>query len=371
MKGTRMKYLLFIVLLVAILITAGCVGGNKETVVTPTQQIVYVTVTATPTLTPSDPFVGTWEFTKFSGKIDQFTINEDGSYTRVYTDGSKTTGKWRLNGTDQGTNQYRLEDNTDGYLVPFFYTPTNDTVYVKIASMGSIFSEELEYYNEIYYRPGKNPILPSRYSSEPIVGTWETKPYESRGLPKYQDILHIFTFKPDGTFYTIDENMKEWDGFWRKINDNSYGIKYIEGVSEIDEPLVYISQTNTLTQEDSITHKQIIYRRSYSTPTTQKTVIPTHTPTQLSSSGSTHLSGRGDDVKSFTATGSGLRIFTMSHTGAHNFAVVLKDSGGNYITLLANEIGSYSGKKSERLTSGTYYLDITADGAWTIDISSM
>jgi hypothetical protein len=61
----------------------------------------------------------------------------------------------------------------------------------------------------------------------------------------------------------------------------------------------------------------------------------------------------------------------MSHTGSHNFAVVLKDSGGNYVTLLANEIGSYSGKKSERLTSGTYYLDITADVSWTINISSM
>ena len=24
----------------------------------------------------------------------------------------------------------------------------------------------------------------------------------------------------------------------------------------------------------------------------------------------------------------GLRVFTMSHTGSHNFAVVLKDSGG-------------------------------------------
>ena len=56
MKDTGMKYLLFVVLLVAILITAGCVGGNKETVVTPTPQIVYVTVLVTPTptiITPS------------------------------------------------------------------------------------------------------------------------------------------------------------------------------------------------------------------------------------------------------------------------------------------------------------------------------
>jgi len=48
-----MKYLLFNVLLVAVVIAAGCVGGNKETVVTPTPtpQIVYVTVLVTPTPT--------------------------------------------------------------------------------------------------------------------------------------------------------------------------------------------------------------------------------------------------------------------------------------------------------------------------------
>jgi tetratricopeptide (TPR) repeat protein len=50
-----MKYLLFIVVLVAVVITAGCVGGNKETVVTstPTPQIVYTTVLVTPTPTTS------------------------------------------------------------------------------------------------------------------------------------------------------------------------------------------------------------------------------------------------------------------------------------------------------------------------------
>ena len=44
-----MKYLLFIVLLVAVLVTAGCVGGNQNTPVTPTPQIIYMTVLVTPT----------------------------------------------------------------------------------------------------------------------------------------------------------------------------------------------------------------------------------------------------------------------------------------------------------------------------------
>ncbi len=50
MKGTGMKYLFFIVLLVAGLITAGCMSGNQNTPVTPTPPIVNVNPPiATPT----------------------------------------------------------------------------------------------------------------------------------------------------------------------------------------------------------------------------------------------------------------------------------------------------------------------------------
>jgi len=82
------------------------------------------------------------------------------------------------------------------------------------------------------------------------------------------------------------------------------------------------------------------------------------------------LSGNGDDVVNFAATCTGLRIFTMRYTGTSNFAVILKDGNGGYLTLLANEIGSYSGKKSEQLTTGKYYLDVTASGPWSIQIAS-
>ena len=96
---------------------------------------------------------------------------------------------------------------------------------------------------------------------------------------------------------------------------------------------------------------------------------PTYSSHLLSAS-PTHFSGSGADVKFFTATGTGLRIFTISHTGSGKFAIWLKDSSGKEVALLVNDIGSYSGKESVRLASGSYYLNITADGAWTIDISS-
>jgi len=81
------------------------------------------------------------------------------------------------------------------------------------------------------------------------------------------------------------------------------------------------------------------------------------------------FTGTGDDVVSFNATGTGIRIFTINHIGkSDNFAVFLKDSQGNTLGLLVNEIGQYYGKKSHQLKTGKYYLDITASGYWTIEI---
>jgi hypothetical protein len=50
-----MKYLYLIIVLVALAITAGCSGGKQNPAVTPTPQIVYVTVLVTPSTTVSTP----------------------------------------------------------------------------------------------------------------------------------------------------------------------------------------------------------------------------------------------------------------------------------------------------------------------------
>jgi hypothetical protein len=96
----------------------------------------------------------------------------------------------------------------------------------------------------------------------------------------------------------------------------------------------------------------------------------TSTSSVISGSKSITLSGTGDDVREFTLYGDGMRIFVMSYSGNHNFAIWVKDAQGDKIDLIANEIGSYSGKKSERMGPGTYYLDVTASGPWTVTITS-
>jgi hypothetical protein len=85
----------------------------------------------------------------------------------------------------------------------------------------------------------------------------------------------------------------------------------------------------------------------------------------------TQFRGYGNTIQSFNSTGTGKKYFTITHNGKSNFAIVLKDESDRYISLLANQIGSYSAKRPANLTMGKYYLDVTADGAWTIDITSV
>ena len=66
---------------------------------------------------------------------------------------------------------------------------------------------------------------------------------------------------------------------------------------------------------------------------------------------------------------SGIATFKMTHNGSANFAVILYDSYGNNIDLLANEIGPYSGSQVVPVQSGTYILDVEANGTWSIDIT--
>lgn len=57
----------------------------------------------------------------------------------------------------------------------------------------------------------------------------------------------------------------------------------------------------------------------------------------------------------------------MTHDGGSNFAIVLMNDQGEQIELLVNEIGGFNGAKAVGIEqAGTYILDITADGNWTV-----
>jgi hypothetical protein len=82
------------------------------------------------------------------------------------------------------------------------------------------------------------------------------------------------------------------------------------------------------------------------------------------------LSGHGQEAsQKFTLT-EGLSIFTMKHLGSSNFAVWLMDGNGEKVELLANAAGDFMGAKGVGIfASGDYFLDIAANGPWTMDIT--
>ena len=101
------------------------------------------------------------------------------------------------------------------------------------------------------------------------------------------------------------------------------------------------------------------------TPTPTHTLIPTPSPTPE------HiiLQGRGQQASSKFNLSPGLATFMMTHDGGGPFAVVLQDSMGEYIELLVNTTGDFNGSTAAQIGgAGTYILDVSADGNWTVRI---
>ena len=83
-----------------------------------------------------------------------------------------------------------------------------------------------------------------------------------------------------------------------------------------------------------------------------------------------YLSGFGQQATQQFDLESGLSVFTLTHSGSSNFIVKLLDSNGNPVDYsLVNDIGVFNGSKAIKINqSGKYLLNISADGAWTINI---
>jgi hypothetical protein len=78
--------------------------------------------------------------------------------------------------------------------------------------------------------------------------------------------------------------------------------------------------------------------------------------------GTSALNGSGDDVVRVSPQIEGLATANVQHTGSSNFAIFAYSSSG--ADLLVNEIGAYVGEVL--LGGGTFLVEVTADGAWTI-----
>ena len=81
------------------------------------------------------------------------------------------------------------------------------------------------------------------------------------------------------------------------------------------------------------------------------------------------LSGSGIQASPFFNLAAGLVVVRMEHDGQSDFVVRLLDSLGNAISVLVDEAGPFDGSTAIGVPqTGTYMLDISADGNWTVEI---
>jgi hypothetical protein len=189
----------------------------------------------------------------------------------------------------------------------------------------------------------------TKLSFDPIVGIWR-----STGSGHQFQIVFDVNGKTQETDSSIPHVI--YNGTWIPAGDNTYLVTRDTGKNTL---WIHDVAANTI-------HKQEAPGVVYSLY--QGTGMSAGSPTATAGS-SAVLSGTGNMVVPFTATESGLWVFTLNYSGPSNFIVWLTDDKGNQLTPLANEIGVYSGTKTQNLDAGKYYLKVTASGAWTIQAS--
>lgn len=85
----------------------------------------------------------------------------------------------------------------------------------------------------------------------------------------------------------------------------------------------------------------------------------------------TEINGSGDQGSDSIKLLEGFAVFDSKYSGNSNFAVELQDGQGNFIDLLVNEIGNYSGKSFVWIEEeNDYYLNVKGnEGEWNIEIT--
>lgn len=101
-------------------------------------------------------------------------------------------------------------------------------------------------------------------------------------------------------------------------------------------------------------------------PTDTPLPAPTNTP-EPPPPEPQQFAGQGQQASPLFTLVPGLAVFEMTHDGSHNFAITLLDSQGEWVELLVNMIGPFSGAKAVGIElEGSYIMDISADGNWTV-----
>lgn len=84
-----------------------------------------------------------------------------------------------------------------------------------------------------------------------------------------------------------------------------------------------------------------------------------------------NFSGSGNQTTQLFTTLAGAKTFHYSVTDPSNsnFFVYLYDASGNYVDLIANEIGTANGESFEVTGLANYMMTVVSDGSWTLSIT--
>lgn len=100
------------------------------------------------------------------------------------------------------------------------------------------------------------------------------------------------------------------------------------------------------------------------TPAPTATMRPTLTP--VPTFAPQVLAGKGQQATTKFNLPDGLVVFDMQHDGKRNFIVKVLDDQGKTVELLVNDIGPFEGSKAVGIKGGTFVMDVSADGNWSI-----
>jgi hypothetical protein len=82
-----------------------------------------------------------------------------------------------------------------------------------------------------------------------------------------------------------------------------------------------------------------------------------------------NVQGKGVDATQPIQLEKGLVVFKFNHNGESRFKVTLLDQDGRTIGHLVNTLGPFNGSKPISIDNpGVYYLNVSADGEWNINV---
>lgn len=112
------------------------------------------------------------------------------------------------------------------------------------------------------------------------------------------------------------------------------------------------------------------YYHSQSAPQPAPEPAPQPSPAPVSQP--QQFSGHGRQATAQFHLDKGIAQFNTSYHGQYNFIVELLDDQGKYVDLVANAIGDSSSSKLIGVPqSGSYIMNVTADGDWTITVEEV